>query len=301
MRKLPFRISIWLKLFFALFCVLIILLRFEIIGQPMLTMSFRYSDRKIAKLFHGEDLQPSIKYHHFQGHRLRYVELITNKSLPYVIFIHGAPGSSADYYDYFRNEELYSKVNLLSIDRLGYGYSEFGNSQTSIQLQGEAIHSIIEKSCSTNNVILVGHSFGGPIAVRMAMDYPTSYKSLLLLAPALDPENEKEIKIAYLAISKPTRWITPVALRVAADEKFAHSDELKKMLSSYGKIEIPVCHIHGNEDSLVPFKNMEFSKKHFNSNLLESIILDREDHFLPWSQKELIERKIIEAASRNQD
>lgn len=299
MRKLTFRPRIWLQILLALFCILILLLRFEIVGQPILTMSFRYSDRKITSLFRGEDVQPEIKYHNFNGQVLRYVELVTNKNLPYVIFIHGAPGSSADYYDYFRNEELYERVNLISIDRLGYGYSDFGNSQTSIQQQGEAIQSIIEKSCLSQHVILVGHSYGGPIAVRMAMDNPTLYKSLLLLAPALDPENEKVIKIARLANIKPTSWITPAALKVAADEKFSHTEELRKMIPFYKKIAIPVCHIHGTKDSLVPYENLDFSIKHFPKNLIEPLTLGGEDHFLPWSQKELIVKKIIEAAIEN--
>lgn len=276
--------------------MLITLLRFEIIGQPMLTMSFRYSDKKIASIFKGEDLQPTIKYHKFNDQLLRYIELIIDKSFPYVVFIHGAPGSSADYYDYFRNEDLYSKVNLISVDRLGYGYSDFGHSETSIQKQGEAIQSIIENSCSSN-VILVGHSFGGPIAVRMAMDNPDSYKSLLLLAPALDPDNEKMIKIAHLAVNKPTSWITPAALRVAADEKFAHSAELKKMISLYDRIDIPIYHIHGTKDSLVPYENLDFSIKHLNPNLFEAITVEGEDHFLPWTQQELIIRKILKMAS----
>lgn len=265
----------------------------------MLTMSFRYSDRKITSLFQGEDVQPEIKYHNYKGQVLRYVELATKKNLPYVIFIHGAPGSSADYYDYFRNEALYEKVNLISVDRLGYGYSDFGNSQTSIQHQGEAIQSIIEKSCVSQKVILVGHSYGGPIAVRMAMDNPTAYKSLLLLAPALDPDNEKVIKIARLATMKPTSWITPAALKVAADEKFSHAEELKKMIPFYKKIAIPVCHIHGTKDSLVPYENLNFSIKHFPDNLIEPVTLNGEDHFLPWSQSDLIEKKIIEAATEN--
>ncbi len=258
-------------------------------------MSFRYSDKKITSEFKNEDLQPEIKYHIFQGKSIRYIELITNNRLPYVVFIHGAPGSSADYFDYFRDESLYCKVNLISVDRLGYGYSDFGKSQTSIQYQAEAINTIIEKCCAKQKVILVGHSFGGPIALRMAMDYAGTFSSLLLLAPALDPDNEQEIKLAYLALKAPTSWVTPKALKVAANEKFAHSAELKKMLPFYNKITIPVYHLHGNKDSLVPYENLNFSKKHFLPNILRPISIDEEDHFLPWSQKELIVKTIIEA------
>lgn len=288
-----FHPAILIKILIVLFLVFIFLLRFEIIGQPMLTMTFRYSDKKIATIFKGEDIQPTIKYHKHKGQSLRFIELTSNKNLPYIVFIHGAPGSSADYYDYFRNEDLYTNFNMISVDRLGYGYSSFGNSETSIQKQGEAIQSIIEKHCSTNKVILLGHSFGGPIVVRMAMDYPNSYTGLLLLAPALDPENEQEIKLAYLAVNKPTSWLTPLALRVAADEKFAHSIELQKMIPLYDKIAIPVCHIHGTKDSLVPYENLNFSKKHFQSNLFEPIPLEGEDHFLPWTQEKLIVKKLL--------
>lgn len=297
MGKLKFRFRVLLKVFLVLFGVLIILLRFEIIGQPMLNMSFRYSDKKITSLFRDEDLQPVIKYHTFEDYTLRYVELITKKDRPYVIFVHGAPGSSADYFDYFRNETLYNNVNLISIDRLGYGYSGFGNSQTSIQKQGEAIHSIIENCCPSNSVILVGHSYGGPVVVRMAIDNPDFYKGLILLAPALDPENEKEIKIAHLANTRPTRWLTPAALRVAADEKFTHVEELVKMLPHYTKLETPIVHIHGNADSLVPYANLRFSKEHIRADILEPVSLENEDHFLPWSQHELIVRKILKMAS----
>ena len=262
----------------------------------MLNMSFRYPDSKISKLFKHEDLQPAIKYHSYEDREMRYMELITKPELPYIVFIHGAPGSMTDYMDFFREERLCTRFNLLSVDRLGYGYSEFGRSETSIEVQGKAIHSILNKKVISERTILVGHSYGGPIAVRMAVDAPSKYLALILLAPALDPQNEKEIKIAQLAMVQPTRWLTPKALKVAADEKTSHVSELNKMLNSYDRIRIPVCHIHGDKDSLVPFANLAFSQNHIDSTLLESVPLKNVDHFLPWSHREFVIDKLLEYA-----
>jgi len=263
----------------------------------MVNMSFRYSDKKLNKQFKFEDRQPQIKYIDFENNTLRYLELVVDPELPYVVFIHGAPGSLADYLDYFRDERVYNKLNLISIDRLGYGNSDFGRSETSIQKQGEAIQSAIKKACKNDKIILLGHSYGGPIAVKMAMDFPHNYKALVLLAPALDPDNEKEIKMAQLPMHQPIRWLTPPALRVAADEKNTHVNELRKMLGYYDKVNIHVCHIHGNSDSLVPYENLAFSKNKFNDLMLESVTLEKADHFLPWSHHDFVVDKLLNIAN----
>jgi pimeloyl-ACP methyl ester carboxylesterase len=274
------------------------MLRLEIIGQPMMNMSFRNSDKRIIKQFENDALRPEIKYHTFRNHTLRYLKLTHNPRLPYVVFIHGAPGSLSDYTAYFKDKKLYSKVNIISVDRLGYGNSEFGNSQTSLKVQAEAIQSLLAEVGKNNNYLIVGHSYGGPIAVHMAMDFPAAYIGLIMLAPALDPENEKEIKIASLAMNQPIRWLTPAALRVAADEKHTHVEELKKMMGKYDQIRIPVCHIHGTSDSLVPYKNVAFSEHNIAPEFLEIISLEKVDHFLPWSHHDLIVNTIIDYAAR---
>jgi len=292
-RKVRFSFLNLIKVFSLLILVLIIILRTEIIGQPMLNMSFRYSDKKLINQFKHEDRSPEIKYLSFSNYTLRYLQLITDDDLPYVVFIHGAPGSSADYLEYFRDENLYSKVNLISVDRLGYGYSEFGNSETSIKVQGEAIQSIVNKACKNHNIIMVGHSYGGPIAVKIAMDFSCFYKGIILLAPALDPDNEKEIKLASLPAKQPIRWLTPLALRVAADEKNTHIKELRNIENDYGDITTPICHIHGNKDSLVPYENLSFSIEKINSKYLEAVTLENADHFLPWSHYNFVVEKIL--------
>ena len=264
----------------------------------MANMSFRYSDQQIMRQFESTQLTPEINYHKFNGNEIRYLKLVRDSDLPFVVFIHGAPGSLADYLKYFKDDKLHDEVNLISVDRIGYGKSNFGTSETSLKIQCDAIQSIISHECKSNKIILVGHSYGGPVAIKMAMDFGPKYQGVLLLAPALDPENEKEIRFAQLPQRQPIRWLTPPALRVAADEKNTHVDELKKILNDYGKIAIPVCHIHGTADSLVPYENLEFSRKNIPNKWLQTISLKSVNHFLPWTQYGLVVDKILEM-SRN--
>lgn len=243
--------------------------------------------------FETADIKPALKYHTFKDRSIRYLILVHDENLPFIVFIHGAPGSLSDYLSYFKNQKLISKANIISVDRLGYGYSGFGQSEISIKIQADAIHSIIEQECPSAPLI-VGHSYGGPIAISMAMNKPDSYSGLILLAPALDPENEKEISLAKIPSIKPISWLVPPALRVAADEKLTHVEELEKLINSYDLIKIPVCHIHGTVDSLVPYENLPFLRKKLDASILEAITLENVDHFLPWSHHDLIVDKILQ-------
>ncbi len=40
--------------------------------------------------------------------------------------------------------------------------------------------------------ILVGHSLGGPVIARTAMDYPDLVDGLILVGGSIDPEMEKD-------------------------------------------------------------------------------------------------------------
>ena len=296
-RKKWFTFQAIAKLLAASLVVFIILLRFEIIGHPMLNMSFRQSDRRLQNQFEHEDIQPEIKYISSKSHTVRYIILENDKEYPYIVFIHGAPGSLSDYLGFFKDSLLNRQLNLISIDRPGYGYSDFGESEPSIAAQADAIQSVISSACKNDDILLVGHSYGGPIAIKMSMDNPGAYKAVVLLAPALDPRNEKVIRLAELPKIKIIRWLVPKALRVSADEKNSHIEELRNIEPGYNSISTPIYHIHGDADSLVPYENMAYSRSKIDEKYLQTVALHNADHFLPWSHHEMIVKKILEITS----
>jgi pimeloyl-ACP methyl ester carboxylesterase len=118
-------------------------------------------------------------------------------------------------------------------------------------------------------------------------------KSVLMLAPAIDPDNEKVFGIAKIGKWKLTKWMVPGAMGVAGDEKFSHVAELEKLKDLWKEIKVPVIHIHGTKDIVVPFENLSFSVQQFNPQYLDTIILKNENHFLPWKRYDLVKKELL--------
>jgi pimeloyl-ACP methyl ester carboxylesterase len=256
--------------------------------------TFRMSDAKVERKFRSKQLAASFKRHNLKSceYPVRVVggPVDADKDVA-LFFVHGAPGSSQDFFSYLQDSMLLSQANLYSVDRPGYGYSNFGKAEVSIQKQAQIVAELIAQ-LPEQKVIIVGHSFGGPIAA-LASVYTSKIVAAVMLAPAIDPAHEKILKIAYLGKWKATRWFVPKALRVAADEKFTHVAELSKVQNLWSQVPVPVTHYHGTKDVLVPYENIHFSTKVFEPAKFKAISLDNENHFLPWSQYELLQRELL--------
>ncbi len=261
------------------------------IAQSLMNLQFRQSDKKILRHFSDAPYSPHIYFKETKESLIRVVDVFRHDSLSTLVFVHGAPGSSNDFIKYLADEDLQLKFNMITYDRPGYGYSDFGNAMTSIEKQASIIHDLTQNV--KGEIFLIGHSFGGPIALRFAMDFPERYSGVIMLAPANDPDNEIIFKIAYLGKYLPTRWLTPTAMKVAADEKFSHATELRKMLPLYPTVNKKVIHVHGDKDSLVPFANLPFTEKKLENADFEKIVLKDEDHFIPWTQFDLIKSILL--------
>ena len=103
-----------------------------------------------------------------------------------VVLIHGA---SANLREFESNlvPGLSGKVPLLSIDRPGHGYSQRPNDGDELGVQARLIAGAMRETYGSTPVVLVGHSFGGAVSLRVALDYPEQVKGLVLLAPATHP------------------------------------------------------------------------------------------------------------------
>lgn len=255
--------------------------------------TFRKSDKKIYAEFKKIGVIPTIYRENFEGKTIRYIASKSiNSNNPTIIFVHGAPGSSDNFYQHLQDKELSEKANLISVDRLGYGYSDYGNSETSIDKQAESIYTIIQKH-NLKSVVLFSWSFGGPIVGKMAIKYP-EVKHLFMIAPAISPDDEKIFGIGKLVHWKSTRWMFSKALRVSDDEKSTHVDELTKMLDGWKNINISITYYHGNKDRIVPYANMGFIKKKVNDSLLTTKTIEKGSHFIIYKNYKLIKEDLLE-------
>ena len=99
-----------------------------------------------------------------------------------VILLHSGGTGSAQWTKVF--EELGHRCHLVAPDLRGYGHSDGWSDHRLPTLSQEvgAVHALAKRS--TGNVHLVGHSYGGSVALFTAKAQPELYDSLTLIEPA---------------------------------------------------------------------------------------------------------------------
>ncbi len=264
-------------------------------------MTFRETDISTTAYFDKKDREVSIHYLSLEDRAVRFIE--TNASpkaeLPLVVFVHGAPGSSKDFQKYLTDSLLRTKAHMVLLDRPGYGYSGYGIAEPSIARQAAAVKAILNYY-NTQDAILVGHSYGGSIVGKVAMDAPEKLSAIMLLAPVIDPDSERIFWYANFARWRATRWLLSKALRVAGAEKFAHPDELRKIEDDWDEINIPVVHIHGKKDKhLAPYGNVEFSRNRISTDILNLIVLEKAGHLIPWTDYDVVKSELVKLLKKH--
>lgn len=249
--------------------------------------------KQIESLKHATDLTPTVDNYTIGQQQIQYTH-IGDKSLPLIIFVHGSPGSSSAYLDYLMDKRLLQKAQLIAVDRPGFGNSNFGQTEVSLDKQAKSFLPLLEKY-STGKTILVGHSFGGPVIAKMAMEFPDLVTGLVIVAGSIDPNlepNEWWRKPLNWPI---IRWLLPDALRVCNQEILPLEGELRKMMPFWKKITAPVTVIQGEKDNLVPKGNADFAEKMLvNSKNVQIDIVEDGNHFILWSLQDRIVNAILD-------
>jgi pimeloyl-ACP methyl ester carboxylesterase len=243
----------------------------------------------------------STQYHSF-SHRVSGESIHgvhTGKACaPGVLFIHGAPGGWEGWGEYLGDKALNESAFLMAMDRPGYGESHQGKWQPSLKKQSRAIiESALQEHAGP--FIVVGHSFGGPIALQLAIDYPKQVSQLIILAGSVDPDLEETKWMQYIADSPLFQWLVPSALDVANQEILPLRGELKNQHPYLASIHAPALVIQGEDDELVPPANADYIQTQLHNSKLSIIRLKNQGHFLPWQQYELVKSEILQRLPAN--
>ena len=273
-----------LFIFSFLFILIVVLLN--------VFLTLRTSDKKTKQYFQEANIECSIDYipTSLRNHKIRVIST-GNHVENTILFIHGAPGAADAFYSYLKDSTLLQNARLISYDRPGYGYSGFGMSMTTTKEQAYIVKEIIDYY-NLSNVLVVGHSYGGPIAAYATL-VSSKINGALLLAPAIDPDYEKYYWFGNFAKWKLTKWAVPTAFIVSADEKYTHEEDMRTLVNEWQNINVPVVCLQGDKDILVPYENLKFCKEHFNSEYFTGITIENENHFIPWTKKELVIEEIL--------
>ncbi len=239
-----------------------------------------------------QDAEASMRMYSWNEWNIPFIE-IYREDAPAVLFIHGAPGSKKSFFPYFERDTLRKSYHLISPDRPGYGDTIPKRALPLVRLQAESLGPLLEEMNPEARSVIVAHSFGGPIALQTAIDNPDRIGGVVLLAPSLFGDLEP-----IFWFNKPARWsflqpFIPRSMRAANKEKWAHIDELSELEEGMKRYEGAVTLIHGTRDSLVPVENSIRAARLLELSDVRSIILDDVQHFIPWTQEDLIVEEIV--------
>ncbi|MCA9385400.1 alpha/beta hydrolase [Candidatus Dojkabacteria bacterium] len=99
-----------------------------------------------------------------------------------LVFLHGLGG---DYtaWDQVINELGNGKLGIVQVDLLSHGYSERyrEDSELSIKLQAQLVHELIDH-LGVEKGIVIGHCYGGMVALQHEVDYPGFFRGMMLIA-----------------------------------------------------------------------------------------------------------------------
>ena len=79
---------------------------------------------------------------------------------------------------------------------------------------------------------------------------------------------------------------------MAGDEKTVHAEELALIADGWDEVTVPVLHIHGNIDDIVPYENVNYTKEAFPD--IEIITTPNTGHEIAWGRPELMKPMILE-------
>ena len=236
------------------------------------------------------DLVPEFHSYSTEGQTIYYVE-IGSPSSPPVLFLHGTPGSWSAFGDYLSDPQLADSMHMVAVDRPGFGRSDHTNLLPSLAAQSEVFGPLLERLARDCGAVLVGHSLGAPLAVRMAMDFPKKVAALVLVAPSLDPDLEQPRWYNKVADTTLVNWLLPTELALANQEVMVLPGELQEMLPLYPTLDLPITLIQGEKDKLVHPDNADFAEK-MVPDRLRVVRLEEAGHFVLWEQPELIKDEL---------
>jgi pimeloyl-ACP methyl ester carboxylesterase len=220
----------------------------------------RRSNRQIVKHYKGEKHQPAIgSFTANNGTTIRTIAFGDSTRNKVVVLLHGSPASMNIWDVFFTDTSLVNHCYVAACDRVGYGYSNYGNYPFSLDVQAAPVVEWLQTKFAGKQIYIVGSSYGGTLAAKVAMLMGNKLSGLMLVSASTLPKYEKTYKATYLSTHWYSRWMVPSAIRIASKEKLAHTQILEG-LNGWDSINCKVCILHGSDDGLVYVQNAYYTE-----------------------------------------
>lgn len=221
-----------------------------------------------------------IAYHFTPGKTLQ-------NPAPGIVFLGGfrsnMEGTKARYLEQVctRNKQAY-----LRFDYGGHGYSDGMFEDGTISSWTQDAADIIEHVFGQYNIIFVGSSMGGWIALRLLLDRPAHIKGVIGIAAAPDFTQDIRNRMTpqdhamltgngYLEI--PNGYENNPAILTRS---FLEDGEQQAILNKTHNIQVPLTLIHGKQDTDIPWKKALDIKSAFKGPDTRVILIEKANHRL---------------------
>jgi pimeloyl-ACP methyl ester carboxylesterase len=207
-------------------------------------------------------------YVNLQGQKIFFAQKVTGKKTP-VLLIHGAAGTHLDWPPQLRR---LATASVYAIDLPGHGRSP-GPAHSTVG-QSAAVVSALISELDLNGVVLVGHSMGGAIALRIAHTGAQAIKGLVLISSGARLRVKEELLNGIgsdfdSTAGMVTEWFwsegAPEELKdlgkrafLANKQEVVYADYLAcnsfDLMDQLNQIELPTLVICGSVDKMTPVK-----------------------------------------------
>jgi pimeloyl-ACP methyl ester carboxylesterase len=255
-------------------------------------MTFRISDEKAGAIFARKGLELKTDIIKVNGKDIHYA-MVGNDSLPTLVFLHGSPSAWNAFLAYMQDAELLFHFRMVSIDRPGFGFSDFGYALP-LEEQSKMMMPVLNKINNGKAVYLAGHSLGGPLVVKMAADAPEMFAGIMLISGSVDPALEPKEGWRIFMDQVPFRFLLPGSFRASNTELVYFKKDVIALVPDFLKVKCAVYLVHGDKDTWVPPGNVDFAKqKLINASAVKIVMLPGGTHFIPWTKKKDITSAMV--------
>ncbi len=256
------------------------------------------TDKQLRRFYSKNNIRAQVRYFSVNSNTIRAIR-VGDTTLPYFLMIHGSPGSNMDYDAYIKDTTFTNKYCIVLCDRPGYGYSNWGQADTSVLNQSKVILQALKPWLQHREFTILGNSYGGPIAATMAVISHGKAKKVILVASAMAPGEEKVYGISKTIVKPGWKWAFPTLLYLPSIEKLSHKQALQSIAPLIKTYNGTLLILHGTADQLVYYSNVNYSKNTFiKAKELTCIDFPGQGHPILWNSEERVKKLILDFMDR---
>ena len=210
---------------------------------------------------------------------------------PALLFLHGWRSESIVWFPLLENFETENPIYCLDLP--GFGKSELPREPYGVENYSEMVSGFISK-LGLENVVIVGHSFGGRIAIKLASKHPGFLRGIVLVDSAgfVDSTLSNKLKRIIAKLLKPIfklkllHGIRNSIYRLIGSEDYIATPQLREtylkvigedLSEALKQINVPTTIIWGAQDKDTPVKWARKMKDIIKNSKL--VVLNGAGHF----------------------